>query len=421
MLILGPLFSSINWLYVALILIPAFVYLFFDGKGYIRIRISDTYFYMLFATFLFAPPDTALHFIFVFLWLWTFLFGTTAASNKRFPILYGNMIYYVNMVLITAFVLLFVKNISSIFSLNIAQYDIERQNIQISYFEYMFSKSLVFYVGLVLFSRAKILPSKLLVFGLVTIIAIATLQKSPVMYAFLSFIFFYQIGRSDRVRFTGVALFLVAILGIGTAMSLFLYGSDMGITIGAIIRRMLFLPGELSYATLRMLDAQGVFYLGGASFSSVFSALGLKSIYLGTATYAYVFGFVPKSASANSPALTSVYADFGYLGLIVPFALGYLFRALDNSFLWAKQQQGDLIFVKASFVLCITMVIKLNVTNLGTASLSEGLLASILLFYIALGKSSKFKATSKNKVPNQNPQHFPPQQVNTPQSYHDHL
>ncbi|MFB2537869.1 hypothetical protein [Acinetobacter sp. c3-l95] len=294
-------------------------------------------------------------------------------------------------ILILFFFYYFFKQLPKLMSLDLANYDEERMEVHISYFQYMFSKSLVFFVFMSMYLTTKSKLLRILSVSMALVIALSMLQKALVFYIFLCLILNAYLDKKNIPVMRMVMIF-VFLISLATLVSYIIYQSDIDITLFAVLRRIFFLPADLTFATMEMADFRHYMFYGGASFKTLFDALGWPSVYLGQETYLYYFGVYIEAATANSPALTSAYADLSYMGVIFAFLLGIYFGLLDS--MYRSEGSSQSIYMRAAYVACIICVMKFNVTNIGTALVSEGFLVSSLLltlfFFSSRTKKLKF-------------------------------
>ena len=115
---------------------------------------------------------------------------------------------------------------------------------------------------------------------------------------------------------------------------------------------------------------------------------GLDAIQLGKENYSFLYG--TYIGSANTPSFTSAYADFGMLGFPYALILGGMLRTYDNTMKPALQSvNSSRVHVLSAYVCSLILVLKLNVTVIGSALLGEGLLASMLISYLVTGYHPK--------------------------------
>lgn len=359
-----------------------------------RIRVADTYFLTYLATFIFYDginegSGNIFHVFYFVFWPLFFIAGYLLAVKKEFKILVEIKKIHLYIKIPLFFLLLYffyfsLKNYDSLTSIDLSNYDAIRQDTTITYFEYMFSKSLVFFIFLYVFFSTNSKTIRIIYFALLLISASATLQKSLILYSFISIFIFKASKLNKPLKISQAAIFLTFALLISTMTSWLIYGSDILVTINAVFRRIFWLPADLSYSTLKMADEYNFLYLGGASLKTLFDFLSLPSMYLGEATYIYYFGEIHKAASANSPMLTALYADFSYFGLFFSIFFGYFLKKIDILFLRSNKST----LTTAAYATLIICVLKFNITNFGTAFVSEGFLIVFLIFIFSLQRNS---------------------------------
>lgn len=361
----------------------------FMNKKYI-ISCSTVYSVYLCGMFMFVSPESLHHFLYVFLYVNAVFLGVYAARRYRGLLLRTNFFF---LILITSFIALFFYfafkelgnfNIGAALSASLHE---SRTDVSLSYFEYMFTRTLVIFPALFMFVMFNNIFIKLAIAVIAIIISLASYQKSPAFLLILSILAFYSFGfLQNRNPNVFLLLFYVClgallIIVMGSLISWFFYRSDFFVTFMAVLRRILFLPGDLSYNALQVLDKYQPFF-GGTSFVSVFRALDLPWIQLSKENYISYYG--TNLGGANTPALTSLYGDFRLFGIVIGFCIGYVLRIFDNTILHIMKMVGDRSRknITVFYVVTIVITLKLNITAFGTALLSEGLLFSILLTYL---------------------------------------
>lgn len=354
----------------------------------IKIRVADTYLLTYLLTFIFFDginegSGKYSHVFYVILWPLFFLLGCLFANKTNLKLRKNINPVLVKTIIIMLSIYFFIFaaiNIKTLVNIDLSLYDEIRQNTEVSYFEYMFSKSLVFLVFLYIFFMSKVKLLKVIYFIALLSIASATLQKSLMLYSLMSLLIFKYTYKNIQISYIKVIYILILSIFIATMLSWFIYGSDILITLNAVMRRIFWLPADLSFQTLKMIDENNYLFLGGASLKTLFDFFNLPSIYLGEATYIYYFGYIQKAASANSPMLTALYADFNYFALIFSFLFGFLLRVIDKIHINSKK---TILSVSAYSTLVICSL-KFNITNFGTAFVSEGFLVTLIIFIIAI-------------------------------------
>ncbi len=380
-----------------------FLYKFILASRGVKLRISDVYFLTFILTFLFFDSfsenyENITHAAYISLWAFFYIIGcvlarkTTITSRLRMSAIPLKIVLFL---LLLYFTFLFLSNFASIISLDLNTYDDTRQNTQVTYFQYMFSKSLVFFCFLVFFFTSKKLYFKVLLFIMLIVVAALTLQKSIILYALMSIFIYKNILRNKSLDLFSLFKLLTIVIAIGTTISWLIYGADILVTLNAVLKRIFLLPADLTFTTLRMVDERDYLFYGGASVKTLFDLLDLPSIYLGEATYIYYFGHIIDSASANSPMLSAFYADFNLFGLLAALIFGFIFKFLDNYY-HTNRMRNTLVFSSA-YATLIICTLKFNITNFGTAFLSEGFFATLLIFFLS-SFSSEVKFSTKINI-----------------------
>lgn len=378
------------------LLIPPVVILFLvlSGKKHI-VSCSNCYIVHMGATFCFVSDISFFHELYIISCIISACLGAMIFSRYRLKLIKTKYLFAIlNIVFVILFLYYFIVswdklNIESALSIG---FHLGRSEVSLSYFEYLFTRTLFIFPAIFLIVWLK----NPIVVAVICIMAIAvslnSLQKSPMLFFMLSLVVWKLVNNSvdGQLKFSQFTLrfmfVFVFVIIITVFISWVFYRSNIFFTLEAILTRIFILPAEVAYSSLRLSESYSPF-LGGASFSSVFKALGLPYISLGKENFLLYFGFSASNGTANSPSITSIYADFRFFGLILVVLISGLLRVYDNTIIRALRNTttGHRRYLSAFYAVTIVITLKLNITALGTALLSEALVASLMITYVFAG------------------------------------
>ncbi len=370
--------------YVAGLMLLMFFFFFFIEKKEIKIKLSSTYFYVLFLTLLFVKPDKLSHAFFVLTWSFAYLIGVLTFNNKRFSPISVNLRVFVIILFCFLFLFIGINNLSKFASISLSEFfslHEKRSEVEISYFEYLFTRSLFLFPFLYLLAYFKKNIFMLLLTIILTfMISLTSLQKSPIVFAIFGIFVFFALRKGNHIDLIKVFYIILAFVLSLTLVSLMMYQAKLDDTFFAVLNRIFHKPGWLAFQAMQMIDDFDKFYYGGASFLLVLKALGSDVIQLGKENYYYVYG--NYFGSANTPCFTGAYADFGFGGIFYAFILGSVFRVYDNTILSQIPRVRNKSAILAAYSTSVILSLKMNVTVMGSALLGEGLFFSMLTAYV---------------------------------------
>jgi oligosaccharide repeat unit polymerase len=339
-----------------------------------------------------VTSDTFIHSLFLLFWFLAFIFGGLFVKTKRITHFKSKSLgkFAIN-ILSLIFLLYGITKLNYLSSLSLNDFATlheSRSEISMSYAEYLFSRSIFILPAVFLFYKSKFIILKFIISIIAIAIAFSSVQKTPFIFLFLSIVIFPILYKNIQIDFRKVFFLMLMFLGFSSLVSFAMYQSDILITIDAVLNRIFLKPGKLAYNAMEMIDLSGLHYYGGASFVTPFSFLGLDNILLGKENYYFTYG--SYIGSANTPSLTSAYADFGLFGIIYALLLGILLKLYDNTINYSLENSSNnmRLFISAGYTCSLILTLKLNITVLGSALLGEGLLTSMLFTYIVTYKKT---------------------------------
>lgn len=362
-------------------------WLFVEDKK-ITIKLSSLNFYTLFLTVVFLMPSVNSHSLFVVSWVFVFFIGA----------LFGKVVYvkplnlgirkYIFIVLVLAFFITGIIKIKNFNILDIGVFHEFRRDLELSYFEYLFNRSLYIIPFLYIFWTVKSKLVRIFVTILAIVISFSSLQKAPVVFAVLSIVIYRIISKRYRLSLAKSFFVILLFLSLSVTVSMLMYNAPLGVTIEAVLSRIFIKPARYAYYAMEMIDGQDKFYYGGASFYTLFQILDLDRIRLGLENYFYIFG--SYLGSANTPNFTGAYADFGFFGLFYSFIVGFIFRVFDNT-IYKEIYKDDNKMLLSAYSCSAVLSLKVNVTVLGSALMGEGLAIAMIISYLSMNGSNVYK------------------------------